>query len=139
MTSRTLLGANRSPTFEDEVNGGKSSIVVGEQNVGEDGGFDWLDEDGDLELNWDDEVDVNVENAVEQVKGGETEISDSVGGEFQFMNEGSDDEQNPDVGNSSTSNILSDGLNHIDLEGEKDCVESEDELRNIGSSSDIGG
>nr|GLL42247.1 uncharacterized protein LOC109193917 [Ipomoea trifida] len=60
-----------SSPVEDEVNGGKSCIAVGEHNVGEDGGFDWLDEDGDLVLNWDDVVDVNVENAVEQVKGDE--------------------------------------------------------------------
>nr|GMC95422.1 Zinc knuckle family protein [Ipomoea batatas]GME08918.1 Zinc knuckle family protein [Ipomoea batatas] len=134
MTSRSLLGTNRPPTVEDEVNGGKNIIVVDGQNVGEDGGFDWLDEGDDLELNWDDEV----ENAAELVKGGETEISDSVGGEFsESMNEGSDDEQNLNVGNSSTPNILSDRLNQIDLEGEKDCVESEDELRSIGSNSDI--
>ncbi|XP_019184303.1 PREDICTED: uncharacterized protein LOC109179198 [Ipomoea nil] len=48
----------------------------------------------------------------ELVKGSKTEISGSVGEEFSgSMDEG----------------------------GEKDCVESEDELRNIGSSSDIEG
>nr|GMD68614.1 uncharacterized protein LOC109156638 [Ipomoea batatas] len=78
--STVMFKSKHGGNIEDEVNGGKSCIVVGEHNVGEDGGFDWLDEDGDLELNWDDVVDVNVENAVEQVKGGETEISDSGGG-----------------------------------------------------------
>nr|GMD22553.1 uncharacterized protein LOC109177148 [Ipomoea batatas] len=89
-----------------------------EQNVGKEGDFDWLDEDSDLELHWDDEVDdVNVKNADELVKWGETEISTSVGEDF--------------------SEAISDVLNQIDLEGEKDVVESEDEPKNIGSSLDI--
>nr|GMC52824.1 probable receptor-like protein kinase At5g47070 [Ipomoea batatas] len=79
-----------------------------------------LDEDGDLELHWDDEVDdVNVKNTDELVKWREIEISTSVGEDF--------------------SEAISDVLNQIDLEGEKDFVESEDELKSIGSSSDIEG
>ncbi|XP_031124421.1 uncharacterized protein LOC116027130 isoform X2 [Ipomoea triloba] len=107
MTSRVLLGTNQPPTIE-------------EQNVAKEGDFDWLDEDGDLELHWDDEVDdVNVKNTDELVKWREIEISTSVGEDF--------------------SEAISDVLNQIDLEGEKDFVESEDELKSIGSSSDIEG
>nr|GLL49341.1 uncharacterized protein LOC109179198 [Ipomoea trifida] len=105
MTSRVLLGTNQPPTIE-------------EHNVAKEGDFDWLDEDGDLELHWDDEVDdFNVKNTDELVKWREIEISTSVGEEF--------------------SEAISDVLNQIDLEGEKDFVESEDELKSIGSSSDI--
>nr|GMD13080.1 Zinc knuckle family protein [Ipomoea batatas] len=105
MTSRVLLGTNQPPT---------------KQNVAKEGDFDWLDEDGDLELHWDDEVDdVNVKNTDELVKWREIEKSTSVGEDF--------------------SEAISDVLNQIDLEGEKDFVESEDELKNIGSSSDIEG
>nr|GMD71634.1 Zinc knuckle family protein [Ipomoea batatas] len=107
MTSRVLLGTNQPPTIE-------------EQNVAKEGDFDWLDEDGDLDLHWDDEVDdVNVKNTDELVKWREIEISTSVGEDF--------------------SEAISDVLNQIDLEGEKDFVESEDELKSIGSSSDIEG
>nr|GMD93281.1 uncharacterized protein LOC109179198 [Ipomoea batatas] len=95
------------------------------------------DKDDDLELNRNDEVDdVNVRNADGLVK-----MGDTAGKEFsESVYECSDDEQNLDVDNSSTpNNILSVGLNQIDLEGEKDCVESEDELRSISSNSDIEG
>nr|GMD39078.1 uncharacterized protein LOC109179198 [Ipomoea batatas] len=101
---------------EDEID----EVGVEEQNVAKEGDFDWLDEYGDLELHWDDEVDdVNVKNTDELVKWREIEISTYVGEDF--------------------TEAISDVLNQIDLEGEKDFVESEDELKSIGSSSDIEG
>lgn len=94
--------------------------------------LDWLD---DLEVGG-----IDGENAGDQVGDGDQgdQVGDGdQGGDYGDETENSsDDSEHDGSDNEQQIDIFSIGLNAINVDGERDCVESEDELRSLGSNSD---